>query len=342
MATPAAAGAAQPTAGGAALAVGGGVPGHGQPFSVTYTPSETEAMLPLGSEGELAEERKGVHSPLQKPLQREPSGNPMRPVYSSDSLMALAAQQSFSGLGASGDSIPAYPQIRTPQSALRELLAPALPPAATEPASQGSTDMASLPPHGACGASADAPSPAAKHEATTDAHATAGELTPPLDGPFAGAALGDASGSRPVRSSRGHRRARSDEGQAWSASRRPSTEEEEGERLGRGKRSTNKPKRHHAGEEADAEEEESGGTGRANASQVLSARAHAPRPCPRARAPPSLGACACACACACVGACACVCACACVGACACVSACACVGACERALCGAVWVPAGAR
>ena len=76
------------------------------------------------------------------------------------------------------------------------------------------------------------------------------------------------SSGRPVRSSRGHRRARSDETSNWaSTSRRSRDETDEGEhepqQLGRGRRTANQPKRHHAQtpEPEEEDEDKAGGRG---------------------------------------------------------------------------------
>ena len=55
------------------------------------------------------------------------TSGPLRPVYSSDSLIALAAQESFSGLGAVG-ATPAYPTANKPRMVGDDATSPNMPP----------------------------------------------------------------------------------------------------------------------------------------------------------------------------------------------------------------------
>ena len=306
--------------------------------AVTPTPSEEEAMAPGASRhtrGKGGEPPRLYCSPLQAQEMASfphPTGEaPLRPVFSSDSLMALAARESFSGLGSANDGMPAYPGIPAPRM-VSGLPAPSAayanldarnderphgsPPAALlascNAAPQGGgrsgmADASSLPPvsqtsglvdtsffmrgfsHSKC-SSIDSNDEdrelAASVCAAVDSSASTTDLTalassacagigedfpatepaaPHSEGMRAAAAAASASAiasaaaaatvelsssGRPIRSSRGHRRARSDETSHWSANRRSRDEPEEGEQeapqLGRGRRTTNQPKRHHA------------------------------------------------------------------------------------------------
>ena len=84
-------------------------PGGGRRMGVSPTPSESEAM---SSDGLQSPKPAAADEALL--LQPSSSSMPMKPVYSSDSLMALAAQESFSGLGTAGGG-PAYPHVPPPR-----------------------------------------------------------------------------------------------------------------------------------------------------------------------------------------------------------------------------------
>ena len=87
-------------------------------LKVHKTPSEDEAMQAAGQHQSYPpklstaahEARGGAQVPEQ------PSGS-MKPVFSSDSLMAMAAQDAFSGLGSTSAGMPAYPGIPPPRMA---------------------------------------------------------------------------------------------------------------------------------------------------------------------------------------------------------------------------------
>ena len=109
-----------PRSGPAVVVVGSPPKATGMPPSdlrtISPTPSESEAMSPT-LKNVKREPEASVEALLMDPEVPNKEGQ-MKPVYSSDSLMALAAQSSFSGLGtgASGaaNGTLAYPTIPPP------------------------------------------------------------------------------------------------------------------------------------------------------------------------------------------------------------------------------------
>jgi hypothetical protein len=276
--------------------------------AVTPTPSETEAMASADAS-----------QPTKQPADEPASSAPLKPVFSSDSLITLAAQSSFSGIGVAGAG-PAYPAVQLPRlvpdaggAEPIPLLLSTLPPPPLVPP----TGVASAPSSGTGGFGLQAlfrktPSPcfslggaepsavgrvsfdsineadvpeelemeaapasALPSSASVPTNMSEGLMLMPVETPAelsAGGARESSHHGRPVRSSRGHRRARSEELVNWSSIRRSRESfdgaegEGESERLGRGRREARQTKRHHAQspEPDDDDERDRAGRGRAH------------------------------------------------------------------------------
>ena len=98
------------------------------PRGISPTPSEQEAMAAAASAGPLAmPTAAATDEALLHGSSAGDTSGPLRPVYSSDSLIALAAQESFSGLGAVG-ATPAYPTANKPRMVGDDATSPNMPP----------------------------------------------------------------------------------------------------------------------------------------------------------------------------------------------------------------------